>query len=93
MQGYSKPYRFDSNRNGGSVLIYIWEDIPNRELKIHNTPEDIGSILIEINLIKSGFFCGCYYPPSQSDQYCFGNIGKALDKDSKHYDKFMLVGD
>ena len=61
MQGYSKPYRFDRNRNGGSVLIYVWEDIPNRELKIHNTPEDIGSILIEINLIKSGFFCGCYY--------------------------------
>ena len=23
MQGYSKPYRFDRNRNGGSVLIYV----------------------------------------------------------------------
>ena len=26
-------------------------------------------------------------------EYFFENIGKALDKYSKHYDKFMLVGD
>ena len=38
-------------------------------------------------------FCGCYHPPSQSDQYVFKNIGKALDKYPKHYDKFILVGD
>ena len=70
MQGYSKPCRFDRNRNGGSVFIYVREDIPSRELKIHNTPEDIESIFIEINLIKTRWlFCGCYHPPSQSDQY------------------------
>ena len=63
-------------------------------MKIHNTAEDIESIFIEINLIKTRWlFCGCYHPPSQSDQYFFENIGKALDKYSKHYDKFMLVGD
>ena len=93
IQGYPKPYRFDRNRNGGGVFIYVREDIPSRELKIHNTPEDIESIFIEINLIKTRWlFCGCYHPPSQSDQYFFENIGKALDKYSKH-DKFMLVGD
>ena len=93
MQGYSKPCRFDRNRNGGSVFIYVREDIPSRELKIHNTPEDIESIFIEINLIKTKWlFCGCYHPPSQSNQYFFENIGKALDKYSKH-DKFILVGD
>ena len=47
---------------------------------------------IEINLIKiKWLFCGCYHPPSLSDQYFFKNIGKTLDKYSKH-DKFMLVG-
>ena len=72
IQGYSKPYRFDRNRNGGGVFIYLGEDIPDRELKIHNTPEDIESIFIEINLIKTKWlFCGCYHPPSQSDQYFF----------------------
>ena len=75
MQCYSKPYRFDRNRNGGGVFIYVREDIPSRELKIHNTPEYIESILIKINLIKTKWlFCGCYHPPSQSDQYFFENI-------------------
>ena len=96
IQGYSKPYKFDRNRNGGGVFIYVREDIPSRELKIHNTPEDIESSFIEINLIKTRWlFYGCYHPPSQSDQHFFENIEKALDKYSKHYkhDKFMLVGD
>ena len=91
MPGYSKHYRFDRNRNGGSFFTNVREDISSRELKIHKTPEDIESIFIEINLIKT--FCGCYHSPSQSNQYFFENIGKALDKYSKHWDKFMLVGD
>ena len=32
---FTKPYRLNRNRNGGSVLIYIREDIPNKELKNH----------------------------------------------------------
>ena len=45
VQGYSKPYRFDRNRKGGGVS--------SRELKIHSPPEDIESIFIQINLIKT----------------------------------------
>ena len=56
IQGYSKPYRFDRNRNGGGVLIYVREDIPSRESKIYNVPEDIERIFIEINLIKTKCF-------------------------------------
>ena len=94
IQGYSKPYRFDRNKNGCGVFIYVREDILSRELKIHNTPEDTESIFIDINLIKTKWlFCGCYHLPSQSDKYFFENIGKTLNKYSKHYDKFMLVGD
>ena len=69
IQGYSKPYRFDRNRNGGGYFIYVQEDIPNRELKIHNTPENIESIFIEINLIKTKWlFYGCYLQLTQSGQ-------------------------
>ena len=60
-------------------------------MKIHNNPEDIESIFIKINLIKTRWlFCGCYHPPSQSDQCFFENIEKLVDKYSKHYEKFML---
>ena len=69
IQGYSKPYRFDRNRNGGGVFIYSQENIPSRKLKIHNTPDNIESTFIKINLIKTKWlFCCCYHPPSQSDQ-------------------------
>ena len=65
IQGYSKPCRFHGNRNGGDVFICVREDIPSRELKIHNAPEDIESVFIEINLIKTWWlFCGCCHPPS-----------------------------
>ena len=30
IQGYSKPYKFDRNRNGGGIFIYAQEDIPSR---------------------------------------------------------------
>ena len=80
-QDYSKLHRFDRNRDGGAVFINVPEDIPRGELKIDNTSEDIQSIFIEVNLIKTKWlFCSCYYSSSQSNQYFFENIVKALDK-------------
>ena len=94
IKGYSKPCKFDRNRNGGGVFIYVREDIPSRELKIYNTPDETESIFVKIDLIKTKWlFCGCYHTPGQSDQYFFENFGKTLDKYSKHYDKYMFVGD
>ena len=62
---YSKCYKFDRNRNGDGVFIYVSEDISNKQLKIYNTPEDIESIFIEIILIKTEWlFCSCYHPTS-----------------------------
>ena len=31
IDGYSKPYRLDRNRNGGGILIYVREDIPTKQ--------------------------------------------------------------
>ena len=42
IEGYSEPYRFDRNRNGGGVLIYVREDILSKPLTDH----------IELNLRK-----------------------------------------
>ena len=44
--GYSKPYRFDRNRNGGGVFIHIREDIPRRELKIYNVLQMILKVFL-----------------------------------------------
>ena len=52
IDGYSEPYRFDRNRNGGGVLIYIREDIPSKLLADHKLPHDIEGIFVELNLRK-----------------------------------------
>ena len=81
----------DRNKNGGGVFIYFREGIPSKELKIHNTPEDIESIFIKIILIKTRWiFCGCYHPRCSSGKYSFENIEKTLNKHSKSYIKIYL---
>ena len=93
IEGHSMPYRLDRNRNGGGVIIYVREDIPSKILKKHLFPNDIEGIFVEINFRKSKWLlCGIYHPPSQSDQYYFDNIYKALDVYCQ-YEKIMLVGD
>ena len=50
IEGHSTPFRFDRNRNGGGVFIYVREDIPCKKLLKHNFPDDIEGLFIEINL-------------------------------------------
>ena len=52
IDGYSKPFRFDRNRNAVGILLYVREDIVSRELKSDNLPVDINKIFIELNLSK-----------------------------------------
>lgn len=94
IDGYSEPYRLDRNRQGGGVLIYIREDIPSKKLTRHVFPNDIEGLFIEINLRKCKWLLmGSYHPPSQTDQYYFDSVAKALDIYSDYYEKFLLVGD
>ena len=94
IKGYSEPYRLDRNRNGGGVLIYIREDIPSKNLISHTLPSDIEGLFIELNLRNSKWLLfGTYHPPSQSDEYFFHQVKLGLDRYSKYYEKFILIGD
>ena len=94
IEGYSKSFRFDRNRNGGGLLVYIREDIPCKELKSHTLADGIEGIFIEINLRKCKWLLfATYHPPSQCDKYFFDQISIALDTYSTLYDKFVLIGD
>ena len=87
------PYRFDRNRNGGGIMIFIRDDIPSRMLTKHVFPDDIEGLFIELNFRKAKWLLfGTYHPPPQSDSYYFNNLDKALNLYS-HYDKKLLVGD
>ena len=91
--GFSVPYRFDRNRNGGGIMIFIRDDIPSRMLTKHVFPDDIEGLFIELNFRKAKWLpFGTYHPLTQNDLYYFNNLDKALDLYS-HYYKKLLVGD
>ena len=94
IEGYSKPFRLDRNRNGRGLLVYIKEDIPCKELKSHSFAEDLEGIFIEINLRKCKWFLfPTCHPHSQCDEYFFDYISRSLDICSALYDNFVLIGD
>ena len=49
IHGFSEPYRFDRNSNGGGILLYIREDIPS---KLILTKITIERFFVKINLRK-----------------------------------------
>ena len=79
IDGYSKPYRFDRNRNGGEVLIYIREDIPSKLLADHKLPHDIEGIFVELNLRKKKWLLfGSYHPLANQMSISFIKLKKGL---------------
>ena len=47
IHGYSEPYRFDKNVNGGGILLFIREDIPTILTESKMKTE---GLFIELNL-------------------------------------------
>ena len=40
MDGFSKPYRFDRNKHGGGIMVYIRDTIPSKILEKHSCPNN-----------------------------------------------------
>ena len=53
IDGYSKPFRFDRNRNAVGVLLYVREDIACRKSRSNKFSNDIDEIINELNLRKA----------------------------------------
>ena len=63
IDGYSVPFRFDRNGNGGGILLYIREDIPSKLLSIY---QDIEGFSVEINLSgNKKWLLSCSYNPNK----------------------------
>ena len=62
------PYKLGRNKNSGSVIIYVRENILRKALK-YLFSNNIKGIFVEINFRKSKWLIpGIYHHPSQSDQ-------------------------
>jgi hypothetical protein len=61
INGFTKPYRRDRNKDGGGVMIYVRNDIPSQE-KEYKLPSNVEGVLVEINLRKVKFLLiGIYH--------------------------------
>ena len=83
----------DRNRNWVGIILSVREDITSKILTKHKFPGDIEALFDETNFRKyKWLLCELYLPPSQSDQYFFDCLDKALDVYST-YEKVLITGD
>ena len=93
MDGFSLSYRLDRNLNGGSVMIFVKEDIPSKVLTKRNFPSDVEGLFVQLSFRKPEWLLfRTYHPPAQNDQYIFNCIDKTLDVYG-NYDNILLAGD
>ena len=90
LDGYSTPYRLEQNRNKGSIMLFVRNDIPSKMISIEKLSTE--SFLIELNLRKNTWLINCSYNPNN------GNIESHLDSVSKsldgnRYENIILLGD
>ena len=52
---YSKSYKLHRNNKGGSIILYIVENILSKLMKLSFTEHDKEYFLVELTLIKLGF--------------------------------------
>ena len=62
IDGFTRPFRRDRNKNGGGVMIFVRDDIPTKEIKIKFLPSDIECLFKELNIRKTKWLIvGCYH--------------------------------
>ena len=94
IEGYSAPIRLDRNCLSGGIMFFIRDDLPNKELELHNLHNSVDAIFLEITLRKNKWLIiGGYNPHKGSISFFLNNIGKELDKVLPSYDNILIMGD
>ena len=92
--GFHHPFRLDTRRQSGGLLVYVKGLIPARVLTSFCTSVDAQIIVFEINLRKEKWlFVGIYKPPSLNSQYFLETLCDLLDFCSNHYNNKVILGD
>ena len=92
MEGFHSPFRFDRNRNGGGIMLYVREDIPAKLLS-HDFP-CAESFFVEINLYNKKWLINCSYNPHKNNiENHLDIISRSLDTHSIKYENIILLGD
>ena len=94
IDGFNIPFRLGRNKNGGSILLYIFSYIVASRLNNYIFPNDIQAFFIELN-IKSSIWliCCSNYPNRIFVSGHLDRIAKGIDTYSGKYEKILLMGD
>ena len=80
LQGFSHPHRLDRTANGGGLLLYLRNDIPNKPLPL--IAGNIDSIITDITISKKKWLLAGIYNPNKSR---ISNHLSVLGKNLDHY--------
>ena len=88
--GYSALYRIDRTCHGGSLILFVREDIPSKLLLTENAP--IEGFYIEINLRKEKcLICGSYNPHKTTVASNMDSLSKNLALYPSTYENYIVL--
>ena len=92
LDGYSVPFHYDRNGNGGGILLYIRENIPSKLLSIN---KNIEGFFVEINLSKKKkWLLSCSYNPKKMQiSNHLAELSKNTDLYLTKHDQLPFLGD
>ena len=80
LDGFKKPYRLDRCSKGGSLLLFVRDDISSRLLTEYKTPTNADCIFTEISIGKKNWLlCGSYNPHKGNVSTHRHHLSKGLD--------------
>ena len=92
IEGFSTPYRLDSDSKGGEIMLYVRADIPSNILAFEDKP--IESLFIELNLQNTKILMNCSYNPHKSEiKKYLTALRNSLDLYSSKNEKILILGD
>ena len=92
IDGFHSPFRFDRNKSGAGILLYVREDIPTKILR-HDFPS-AESFFVKIILHKKKWLINCSYNPHKNNiKHHLETISRTLDTFSTKYENVLLLGD
>ena len=92
LDSFGTPFRLDRNRNVGSIMLFIRNDIPAKSVSTDDRPME--SFYVELNFRNKKWLLNCSYNPRHSSiKSHLDSLSKRIDSLSSKHDNFILLGD
>ena len=92
--GFKKPYRLDSSSKGGSLLVFVRDNISSVLFTKYKTPTNVECIFIEIIIRNKNWLLCCSHNPHESNISTYMHrLSKGLVIYVNKYDNKLFLGD